>query len=245
MRSDWLLPICTGGERLKDDGDKVHPTQKPEALLHRVILASTKPGDVVLDPFFGTGTTGAVAKRLGRRFIGIEREQEYAAMAQQRIDQVESLLDEDVDHDAIQARGAAHALRHAGRARPADAGPVLSDDAPPLPAPGARRRQPRLRGRSASRGSIHKIGAAVQGAPACNGWTFWHVDAEGAAAADRRAAPADPRAHELGHQFTWCRKSHHWHVAQQAEHAVRVDPSRIIDIDRIAAQQPFLRLASR
>ena len=78
MRSDWLLPICTGEERLKDDdGDKAHPTQKPEALLHRVLLASTKPGDVVLDPFFGTGTTGAVAKRLGRHFIGIEREPAY------------------------------------------------------------------------------------------------------------------------------------------------------------------------
>ena len=78
MRSDWLLPICTGEERLKDaDGAKVHPTQKPEALLYRVLLATTKPGDLVLDPFFGTGTTGAVAKRLGRHFIGIERDQTY------------------------------------------------------------------------------------------------------------------------------------------------------------------------
>ncbi len=75
MRSDWVLPICTGGERLKDDdGDKAHPTQKPEALLHRVLLATTNAGDTVLDPFFGTGTTGAVAKKLGRKFIGIERE---------------------------------------------------------------------------------------------------------------------------------------------------------------------------
>ena len=75
MRSDWLFPICTGGERLKDDnGDKLHPTQKPEALLARIMLASTKPGDVVLDPFFGSGTTGAVAKRLGRHFVGVERE---------------------------------------------------------------------------------------------------------------------------------------------------------------------------
>ncbi len=86
MRSDWSFPICGGGERLKDDaGDKAHPTQKPEALLYRVLLATTKPGDVVLDPFFGTGTTGAVAKRLGRRWIGIEREPAYIRVARERI----------------------------------------------------------------------------------------------------------------------------------------------------------------
>src|SRR2546425_975186 len=92
MRSDWLIPLCGGSERLKgDDGRKAHPTQKPEALLHRVLLASTKPGDIVLDPFFGTGTTGAVAKRLGRRFIGIERDPAYAALARQRIAAVKSV----------------------------------------------------------------------------------------------------------------------------------------------------------
>ena len=85
MRSDWFLPLCGGPERLKRDGRKAHPTQKPEALLHRVLLASTRPGDLVLDPFFGTGTTGAVAKRLGRRFIGIERDPDYAALARARI----------------------------------------------------------------------------------------------------------------------------------------------------------------
>ncbi|HVA14401.1 MAG TPA: site-specific DNA-methyltransferase, partial [Stellaceae bacterium] len=85
MRSDWFLPLCGGPERLKVDGRKAHPTQKPEALLHRVLLAATRPGDLVLDPFFGTGTTGAVAKRLGRRWIGIERDQDYAALARQRI----------------------------------------------------------------------------------------------------------------------------------------------------------------
>ncbi|MEO1425084.1 MAG: site-specific DNA-methyltransferase, partial [Pseudomonadota bacterium] len=86
MRSDWVLPICNGGERLKDDdGNKAHPTQKPEALLHRVLVASTKPGDIVLDPFFGTGTTGAVAKRLGRHFIGIEREAAYRTVAEARL----------------------------------------------------------------------------------------------------------------------------------------------------------------
>ena len=86
MRSDWTLPLCTGAERLKNaDGDKLHPTQKPEALLHRVLLSTTNPGDVVLDPFFGTGTTGAVAKQLGRSFIGIEREEDYAEAALARI----------------------------------------------------------------------------------------------------------------------------------------------------------------
>ncbi|MGB9024581.1 MAG: site-specific DNA-methyltransferase, partial [Rhodomicrobium sp.] len=89
MRSDWLIPICSGPERLRDDGGrKAHPTQKPEALLKRVLLATTKPGDVVLDPFFGTGTTGAAAKALGRRFIGIERDPDYAAAARARIEAV-------------------------------------------------------------------------------------------------------------------------------------------------------------
>ena len=85
MRSDWLLPLCTGAERLKIDGRKAHPTQKPEALLYRVLLASTAPGEVVLDPFFGTGTTGAVARKLGRDWIGIERDRGYAKIARQRI----------------------------------------------------------------------------------------------------------------------------------------------------------------
>ena len=89
MRSDWVLPICTGHERLKDDnGDKAHPTQKPEALLHRIILGTTNAGDVILDPFFGTGTTGAVAKMLGREFIGIEREAAYREVAEKRISRV-------------------------------------------------------------------------------------------------------------------------------------------------------------
>jgi len=92
MRSDWLIPICTGGERLKDPkGEKAHPTQKPEALLYRVILSSSNPGDVVLDPFFGTGTTGAVARRLHRHFIGIEIDQDYAQLARTRIGSFQQL----------------------------------------------------------------------------------------------------------------------------------------------------------
>ncbi len=95
VRSDWLFPLCTGGERLKNDaGDKLHPTQKPEALLWRILTATSKPGDVVLDPFLGTGTTAAVAKRLGRHFVGVERDRDYAAHARKRIDAVETAPDE-------------------------------------------------------------------------------------------------------------------------------------------------------
>ena len=122
MRSDWTIPLCTGGERLKNaDGDKAHPTQKPEALLHRVLVASTQPGDVVLDPFFGTGTTGAVAKRLGRRFVGIEREAAYRAFAEARIAAVRPL---DADCAAVTTPKRAEpriAFGAAGRARAARA----------------------------------------------------------------------------------------------------------------------------
>src|SRR5262249_5244393 len=97
MRSDWFFPLCTGAERLKDaSGNKTHPTQKPEALVGRVILSASQPGALVLDPFFGTGTTGAVAKKLGRDFIGIEREEVYAAAARARIAAVTELPDEAV-----------------------------------------------------------------------------------------------------------------------------------------------------
>ena len=140
MRSDWLLPLCGGPERLKIDGRKAHPTQKPEALLHRVLLASTQPGDLVLDPFFGTGTTGAVAKRLGRRFIGIERDPDYAALARRRIAAVVAGGRGPRPH-ARQARGAAHPVRHPRRARPPNPGDVLFDHGgagPPRCAPTAR-----------------------------------------------------------------------------------------------------------
>ncbi len=177
MRSDWLFPICTGSERLKDDnGDKVHPTQKPEALLARVLLSSTKPGDVVLDPFFGTGTTGAVAKRLGRHFVGIEREQSYIDAAMERIADVQPLADE------------ALALMTGKRSEPRVAFVSLIDSG--LIKPGAtlydaRRRfkaQVRADGTLATgefSGSIHKVGALVQGFDACNGWTFWHYERNG------------------------------------------------------------------
>ncbi|CAN7201504.1 site-specific DNA-methyltransferase [Rhizobium rhizogenes] len=174
MRSDWLFPICNGGERLKgDDGKKVHPTQKPEALLARVIMASSKPGDIILDPFFGSGTTGAVAKRLGRHFVGIEREQDYIDAASARIASVEPLGKAELTvmtGKKAEARVAFNVLVESGLIKP---GQVLTD---------AKRRHSaivRADGTVAAggeAGSIHRLGAKVQGLDACNGWTFWHFD---------------------------------------------------------------------
>lgn len=178
MRSDWLFPICSGGERLKgDDGKKVHPTQKPEALLARVIMASTKPGDIVLDPFFGSGTTGAVAKRLGRHFVGIEREQEYIDAASARIAAVEPLGKVELTvmtGKKAEPRVAFNVLLEAGLVKP---GQVLTD--------AKRRHSAIIRAdgtltANGEAGSIHRVGARVQGLDACNGWTFWHVEEEGA-----------------------------------------------------------------
>jgi modification methylase len=171
MRSDWLIPLCGGPERLKRDGRKAHPTQKPEALLHRVLLASTKPGDLVLDPFFGTGTTGAVAKRLGRRFIGIERDGEYAKLARARIAAIEPAPAESVTLPAKreEPRIPFGTLIERGLLKPGD---VLVD------ASGRYAAKVRADGTLVSaeaRGSIHQVGAQLQGAPACNGWAFWHV----------------------------------------------------------------------
>ncbi len=176
MRSDWVLPICGGPERLKLNGTKAHPTQKPEALLYRILLATTRPGDVVLDPFFGTGTTGAVAKRLGRRWIGIEREARYVDVAERRIAAALPLDESAMTVMASkrqQPRVAFGALLESGALAP---GAVLCD---------ARRRwraAVRVDGSVLSgteAGSIHKVGAALQGAPSCNGWTFWHVERDG------------------------------------------------------------------
>jgi modification methylase len=177
MRSDWLLPICSGGERVKgDDGSKAHPTQKPEALLYRILLACTKPGNVVLDPFFGTGTTGAVARRLGRNWIGIERETAYVKVAHERIASTLP-LDESVMTVMIEKRAAPRVafgvLVESGLV---PAGTVLTD---------AKRRWSATVhadgsiGCDTQAGSIHKVGAALQGAPSCNGWTFWHVEQDG------------------------------------------------------------------
>ncbi|MDD9901499.1 MAG: DNA methyltransferase [Alphaproteobacteria bacterium] len=183
MRSDWTLPLCTGGERLKkSDGKKVHPTQKPESLLHRVILSSTDVGDVVLDPFFGTGTTGAVAKKLGRKFIGIERDREYAAYAQERIDNIKAGDDESLlrpIEKRAEPRVPFGQVVEMGLLEP---GAVLFDHSRRYSA------QVRADGSLIARnhtgdhkGSIHKVGAALQGLPSCNGWTFWHFENKGKA----------------------------------------------------------------
>jgi modification methylase len=177
MRSDWTLPICSGSERLKDeDGGKAHSTQKPESLLHRVIVSSTKPGDVVLDPFFGSGTTGAVAKRLGRRFIGIERDGAYVKVARERIASVRPADDEAVE------------VTRSKRAEPRiPFGWVVERGLLP---PGTILRGTQKRHMAKVRadgtlacadatGSIHRIGAHVQGLDACNGWTFWHFEYNG------------------------------------------------------------------
>ncbi len=177
MRSDWVLPICTGHERLKDaKGDKAHPTQKPESLLHRVLIGSTNPGDVILDPFFGTGTTGAVAKMLGRDFIGIEREAAYRDVAETRIAKVRKF-----DREALQVSASKRAeprvpfgqLVERGMLRPGEElyslngrfkakvradGTLIGDDV---------------------KGSIHQVGAHLEGAPSCNGWTYWAFKKDG------------------------------------------------------------------
>jgi len=176
MRSDWLLPLCTGAERLKKDGKKAHPTQKPEALLHRAILAATEVGDLVLDPFFGSGTTGAVAKKLGRRFLGIERDAGYVRLARERLARVRRIAEKEllttpqkraepripfgwlVERGILEPGTTLTDLRRRHTARVRADGTLISAD---------------------FRGSIHQVGAHVQKAPACNGWQYWCVDMEG------------------------------------------------------------------
>ncbi|MBT3237867.1 MAG: site-specific DNA-methyltransferase [Rhodospirillaceae bacterium] len=178
MRSDWELPICTGRERLKQNGQKAHPTQKPESLLYRVILSSTEVGDVILDPFFGTGTTGAVAKKLGRQFIGLEREKEYVKLARERLKKVREIPDEEKKlYSTPPKRNLPRIpfgrLLERGMLK---TGTVLTDS--------RRRHKARVRADgtlacSDFNGSIHQVGAHVQKAPACNGWQFWNVENKG------------------------------------------------------------------
>ena len=177
MRSDWVLPICNGGERLKDEnGEKAHPTQKPESLLHRVILGTTNPGDVILDPFFGTGTTGAVAKMLGRDYIGIEREEAYRKVARKRLAAVRRF-----DKEALQVSTSKRAqprvpfgqLVERGFLRPGDELYSLN-----------KRHKAKVRADGTIvggevKGSIHQVGAALEGAPSCNGWTYWCIKRDG------------------------------------------------------------------
>mgnify|MGYP000082445835 FL=1 len=177
MRSDWTFPICSGGERLKDDaGHKAHPTQKPEALLYRVLLATTERGDVVLDPFFGTGTTGAIAKRLGREWIGCEREESYRTVARARIEK-ELPLDESalttMQSKRTAPRVAFGTLVEAGFVKPGTQGfDKQRRWTATVRADGSLACDKLL-------GSIHQVGKDLQGAPSCNGWTFWYFEDEG------------------------------------------------------------------
>ena len=183
MRSDWTLALATGEEWPKDEtGAKLHPTQKPEALLHRVILASTRPGDVILDPFFGVGTTGAAAKRLGRRFIGIEREAPYAAAAEARIAAVIPAAP-----DSLDVMGSKRDEPRVPFGQIVEAGLVRPGDLIWCPK-GQRAARVRADGSVAVgelTGSIHKMGAMMQSQPACNGWTYWHIRT------DKGLAPID------------------------------------------------------
>ena len=174
MRSDWTIPLCTGEERLKTpDGKKLHPTQKPEALLARVILSASRPGDLVLDPFLGSGTSAAVAKRLGRRFIGIERDSAYAQAAHTRIAGIDpfpeaTLVPFQTPREAPRVPFAALIERGL-----INTGAMLVD--------AKRRHRALVRADGALAfgkvvGSIHRIGAIAQGLEACNGWAYWHLE---------------------------------------------------------------------
>ena len=174
MRSDWHLPICTGHERLKDkDGKKVHTTQKPEGLLYRVLMSTTNPGDVVLDPFFGTGTTGAVAKKLGRHYIGIEQNSTYIAAATERLNAISPIVDTKLlepTHKKVEPRIPFGTVLEYGLLEPGEqlfdskrrfCATVKADGTLMTPH---------------EQGSIHQVGAKLQGLPSCNGWTFWHFE---------------------------------------------------------------------
>lgn len=177
MRSDWVLPICTGHERLKNDrGEKAHPTQKPESLLHRILVATTNPGDVVLDPFFGTGTTGAVAKKLGRDFIGIEREVNYCAIAEKRLEMVRKF-----DRSSLEVTRSKRAEPRVPFGQLVERG-LLSPGENLWSLNGRHRAKVRADGTLVGadvKGSIHQVGAALEGAPSCNGWTYWTFKRDG------------------------------------------------------------------
>jgi len=176
MRSDWVLPLCTGGERLKDDaGDKAHPTQKPESLLHRVLVGTTNPGDTVLDPFFGTGTTGAVAKKLGRHYIGIEREATYRELAAKRLERVRRY-----DREGLEVSTSKRAEPRVPFGQLVERGMLMPGEV--LESPRGKTAKVRADGTlisDSTTGSIHQVGAALEGAPSCNGWTYWSFKRDG------------------------------------------------------------------
>ncbi|MEM7663551.1 MAG: site-specific DNA-methyltransferase [Pseudomonadota bacterium] len=184
MRSDWTIPLCTGPERLKNaEGKKAHPTQKPEALLKRVLLATSNPGDIVLDPFSGTGTTAAVARALGRQYVGIERDADYLRLSRARLKGIEP-----VNADALETEKSKRALPRVPFGAIVEHGWLRPGDRLFSP---KRRHMARIRidgslATGSTTGSIHRVGAQVQNAPACNGWTYWHFEDD-----KRNLAPID------------------------------------------------------
>lgn len=199
MRSDWLLPICSGPERLKDEGgSKTHPTQKPEALLSRIVLATSSVGDTILDPFFGTGTTGAAAKRLGRNWVGIEQDPDYAEAAKTRIARVKKLSPSTLQtmrSKRAEPRVPFGTLIELGILKP---GTTIVD--------GRKRFRAEVKADGTValpgvQGSIHRVGAEVQGKSACNGWTFWHFERRG------KLRPIDDLREKAKHQLGLVPKS--------------------------------------
>ena len=176
MRSNWNLPICNGSERLKKNGKKIHSTQKPESLLHRVLLASTNKGDYILDPFLGSGTSAAVAKKLGRNYLGIEKEKNYFKIATQRIKKVKPIEDNflaTLKNNRSKPRIPFGSLVELGIIKP---GTNIFDSKKKINAKimvdGSIKYQQ-------TEGSIHKVAAQILGAESCNGWTFWHYNING------------------------------------------------------------------
>ena len=171
MRSDWMLPICNGKERLKKNGKKVHSTQKPESLLHRIILATTNKGDAICDPFLGTGTSAVVAKKLGRKYFGVEKDKNYFDAAYERISKARIIKDDYLDtiqNNKSKPRVPFGSLIEMGLIKP---GTILFDPKKKFNAKimvdGSLRCQQ-------AEGSIHKVAAKMIGAESCNGWTYWH-----------------------------------------------------------------------
>ncbi len=176
MRSNWNLPICNGSERLKKDGKKIHSTQKPEALLHRILLATSNKNDLILDPFLGTGTTAKVAKKLGRNYFGIEKEKQYFIAADQRIKNTRPIEDDVLDtlkNNRSKPRIPFGSLVELGIIKP---GTNIFDNKRKIT---ARIMADGSIKHSKAEGSIHKVAATILGADSCNGWTYWHCDING------------------------------------------------------------------
>lgn len=177
MRSDWFIPLCTGPERLRNEhGLKLHPTQKPEALLHRILMSSTQPGDIVLDPFLGTGTSAAVARRLSRHYIGIERHPAYVEAALGRVRRIRPVSEDGVTHSPTKREAVRIPFGSFVENGSLPAGTILHDRMRRVAATVVADGSIRV---GTAQGSIHKMGAEAQNAPSCNGWTFWHMERDG------------------------------------------------------------------